>query len=234
MSDPNTDRATPTEATSNGLLPLDTLGRTIKAHIAAGDKSIAKAEEHYTSAGLHLKAAKERVAHTKGLTWSAFVIKNCSIGTRRADELISIADGRTTLAELREKNAISKRDARAARSAGHPAQSSEIGEQEQESKARTKVTKRRAAAERKEEADRERGGFLLAADTAIESAFYNGKVDAEIIALCRSTIAAWTKLLKQLEEKLHIPTSQVNAVVDFILAECLDREQPATPVQHLH
>jgi hypothetical protein len=126
---------------SKSLLPLDTLGGTIKAHIAAGDKAADKAEEHYKAAGIHLGEAKERVAHTKGLTWSAFLIKNCSIGSRRADELISIAEGRTTLAEIREKKNESSRAAHAktrtaakAFSELNSSQSPEIHQQEQQSR----------------------------------------------------------------------------------------------------
>src|ERR1700738_1824428 len=92
------------DRTSGSLLPLDTLGGTIKAHIAAGDKATDKAEEHYKAAGIHLSEAKERVARTKGQTWTAFLTKHCEIGRRRADELISIAEGRTSLVEVRKRN----------------------------------------------------------------------------------------------------------------------------------
>jgi hypothetical protein len=65
--------------TAGSLLPLDTLGGTIKAHIAAGDKATDKAEEHYKAAGIHLSEAKERVARTKNLTWPAYLGKHCRI-----------------------------------------------------------------------------------------------------------------------------------------------------------
>ncbi len=66
-------------------------------HLAAGDKALDKAEEHYKAAGLYLLEAKERVRRTPGLTWSAFVLGKCGMSVRRADELIRFADGRTTL-----------------------------------------------------------------------------------------------------------------------------------------
>ena len=119
---------------SKSLLPLDTLGGTIKAHITAGDKATDKAEEHYKAAGIHLSEAKERVAHTKGLTWTAFLIKNCSIGSRRADELISIADGRTSLADVRERARTSMAASRAKQSAQRCAESSEKTEQKQQNR----------------------------------------------------------------------------------------------------
>jgi hypothetical protein len=96
---------------------------------AAGDK----AEEHYKAAGIHLSEAKERVAHTKGQTWPAFLIKHCQIGLSRADELISIADGRTSLAEVRAKKAKSQASTMARyRAAASGGESSEIIQQEQQ------------------------------------------------------------------------------------------------------
>ena len=118
------------QARSKSLLPLDTLGGTIKAHIAAGDKASDKAEEHYKAAGIHLAEAKERVARTKGLTWSAFVVSNCSISTRTADTYIALAEGRTSVAELRAA-AKSRMATVRANQAERSAQSSEILQQSQ-------------------------------------------------------------------------------------------------------
>ena len=94
---------------TTALIPLDTLGATIRAHIEKGDASIEKAEQHYKSAGLHLAEAKARVKQTPGLTWPRFLLEHCQIRRARADELIMIADGRTTLADLRMKKAESVR-----------------------------------------------------------------------------------------------------------------------------
>jgi hypothetical protein len=96
--------------TDNSLVPIDTLGATIKAHIAAGDKSIGKAEEHYKAAGIYLQDAKKRLAVSREMTWPAFLTAHCSVARSRADELIAIANGKTTLAEVRAGNR--ERDAR--------------------------------------------------------------------------------------------------------------------------
>jgi hypothetical protein len=88
----------------NSLLPLDTLAETIKARIDAGDKAIDKAGDHYLAAGLLLIEAKERVARTPGLTWSAFVFSMCRLQRSRADELIAIANGKITLEQVRAGN----------------------------------------------------------------------------------------------------------------------------------
>ncbi len=68
--------------------------------------------------------------HTRDQTWSAFV-KNCGISVRRADELIEIADGRKTLAQMRERYAESKRHARAQNQAGRPAEARQIPQRNQ-------------------------------------------------------------------------------------------------------
>jgi hypothetical protein len=120
--------------TGTSLLPLSTLAGTIKAHIAAGDKSIGKAEEHYKAAGLHLMEAKDRVKRTANLTWPAFLLGECGIQARRANELIEIADGRKTLTEVREKKAKSQAATMAKyRSGTTGAQSSEKVQRDQSS-----------------------------------------------------------------------------------------------------
>lgn len=86
-------------------LPLETLALTIKAHVQRGDASIEKAEQHYKAAGIHLMEAKERVMRRRDMTWPNFLLQHCSIRRRRADELISIANGSTSLAELRAATA---------------------------------------------------------------------------------------------------------------------------------
>lgn len=83
------------------FLPLDTLGGTIKAHIAAGDKASGKAEEHYKAAGLLLLEAKQRLPlESPGTKWTAYLVGTCRLQTSRAYELIAIAEGRTSVAEV--------------------------------------------------------------------------------------------------------------------------------------
>jgi hypothetical protein len=57
---------------------------------------------------MHLSEAKERLLRTKGKTWPKWVLENCSIGWRRADTYIDLVEGRTSLAEAREKNAANR------------------------------------------------------------------------------------------------------------------------------
>ena len=74
--------------------------KTIKAHIAKGDKATDKAEQHYIAAGQHLKTLKAE--HTGSWSeWEALLRDRVGIGKSRASELMAIADGTKTLAEVR-------------------------------------------------------------------------------------------------------------------------------------
>jgi hypothetical protein len=96
------------------------LVKRIKEHIAKGDQATEKAEhatkkaeEHYKSAGQHLLTLK---AEHKGNTaeWEQLLKEKCGIGKSRAYELIRIANGKTTVEEIRADKAESVRKVRAA------------------------------------------------------------------------------------------------------------------------
>ena len=74
--------------------------RAIKEHIAKGDQAKAKSEQHYISAGQHLKTLKAQHAG-RWAEWEALLKERCGIGKSRASELMRIADGRKTLEEVR-------------------------------------------------------------------------------------------------------------------------------------
>jgi len=99
------------ERKPSSLLPMDTLAATIKARVAKGDKAMSDADGHYLAAGLLLLEAKRRLPlEQPGMKWNAYVIGTCRLGTTRADELIAIAEERTTLKAQREKNRNRQRD----------------------------------------------------------------------------------------------------------------------------
>jgi hypothetical protein len=83
------------------LISIPQVAKAVRALIAKGDKAAEKAEQYYKAAGLHLKELKEN--KPDGVTWEAFVKEECGISRERADELIRIGDGRTTVAEVRKK-----------------------------------------------------------------------------------------------------------------------------------
>jgi hypothetical protein len=99
------------ERRASSLLPMDTLAATIKARIAKGDKATSDADGPYLAAGLLLLEAKRRLPlEQPGMRWTAYLVGTCKIGTTRADELIAIAEERTTVEAQREKNRNRQRD----------------------------------------------------------------------------------------------------------------------------
>jgi hypothetical protein len=85
--------------------------KTIRALISKGDAAADKAEQYYKAAGLSLKKMRaEFKADKQGdETWAQYVKKHCDVGIRRSQELIAIADGRTTLEKVRATKAESAR-----------------------------------------------------------------------------------------------------------------------------
>src|SRR5262249_41286918 len=88
------------------------LVRTIRAHIAAGDRAAEKSEQHYIAAGLHLKELKETHSGTWA-EWEDLLKTKIGIGKSRASELMQIADGRKTVEQVRERAAEGMRQIRA-------------------------------------------------------------------------------------------------------------------------
>ena len=82
--------------------PLDQLGASAHGHYKAGQKAQDRAEQQMLAAGLYLKEAQERIKKRKDINFAQFLLKHCPIGKSRAYEIISIADGRKTLEEVRE------------------------------------------------------------------------------------------------------------------------------------
>src|ERR1700741_1579538 len=80
------------------------LVKTIKAHIAAGDKAAEKSNNHYTAAGQHLKTLKASHGGTWA-EWEALLRDKIGIGKSRASELMAIADGRKTVESARAATA---------------------------------------------------------------------------------------------------------------------------------
>jgi hypothetical protein len=82
----------------------------IKILISKGDHATKKAEQFYISAGLNLKKLKARKPDS--IAWGKFVRDTCGLGQARADELIRIADGKTTVDEVRAATAARMRKSR--------------------------------------------------------------------------------------------------------------------------
>jgi hypothetical protein len=69
--------------------------------IKSSEYALSDAEACYAEAGRFLIEAKARNKET-GENWGDWVFKHCGIKQPRADELIRIGSGRTTVAEVRE------------------------------------------------------------------------------------------------------------------------------------
>jgi hypothetical protein len=74
-----------------------TLTRRINALVEKGDRAAEKAEQFYKAAGIHIKEIKQRQSEN----WETIVRDKCGLGRSRAYELMAIADGKTTLENVR-------------------------------------------------------------------------------------------------------------------------------------
>src|SRR5262249_43993108 len=74
--------------------------KAIRAHIAKGDKTKAKADDPYIAAGRYL--GELRAKHTgTWADWEALVKEKAGIGKSRASELMAIAAGTKTVEQVR-------------------------------------------------------------------------------------------------------------------------------------
>ena len=103
---------------SSGL-QLDQLGSQIKASIRAAEHSEGKALNHFKAAGLYLQEAKRRVeaGEYEGKNFSHYCSRYAQISASRAYELVAIADGTTTIEEVRSRAAEGMKVVRANRAA---------------------------------------------------------------------------------------------------------------------
>ena len=91
------------KATTIRTLPQ--LIETVKALHAKATKAEGKAHDLWITLGIELREAKECNKEFGDLTWSEFAKKHFNFGQSRADELIRIADGRTTVEQVRADTA---------------------------------------------------------------------------------------------------------------------------------
>jgi hypothetical protein len=87
--------------------------RRAKAHLEAGDRATAKGQEHYVSAGQHLRAIKD--LSPDQATFLEKVEAKLGLGKSRTYELLAIADGTKTVEDSNAGAAKRMRDMRARR-----------------------------------------------------------------------------------------------------------------------
>jgi hypothetical protein len=108
----------------SATMAMPVLIRTVKVHIEKGNRAAEKSEQHFIATGLFLKEAKER--KPADITWPDFVRQHFDLGRSRADELIQIADGRTTVELVRSRVERNNHRNRMARSADLIGESSNL------------------------------------------------------------------------------------------------------------
>jgi hypothetical protein len=196
---------------SNSLVPLGTLSGLVKASLAAGDKALDKAEQHYKTAGLYLIEARERLPiEQPGKRFTAYIVGECRLQTSRAYELIAIAEGRLTVEEIRAKKNESSKAAhaktRAAAKSAFPLNSGKTKAEEQ-----TPDPTQDDCDDCNNDSERwERSLSNMAGDAISIRAFWNktfGKeweefdVPSTAVTLAKQAAKEWTELAADLTER---------------------------------
>jgi hypothetical protein len=154
---------------------VDHLTQTVRVLIAKGDKAAAKSEQFYVAAGQHLKTLKTQ---HKGswAEWEDLLKERCGLGKSRASELMRIANGTTTVEQIRSEKAESVRKVRAASPlrSGESREVAVVEQDEPDTKPYPVDDVEESAARRKaeaaeEERDREEARRLFAAVEAAEA-----------------------------------------------------------------
>lgn len=170
--------------------------KTIKALIDKGDHATDKAEQFYKSAGAYLKTLKAR--KPDDIPWYKFVRDKCNLSQQRADELIRITDGQTTLEKVRDDT---KGRMQKLREQKPNPMSCDIGSEPAKTPAK-------AASEKKEEVETYRSAMLIHAESGIVYAeMVNASYQAcpsaltpEIVDSARRAAKAWNVLTTKLGE----------------------------------
>jgi hypothetical protein len=193
------------------------LVRAIKAHIEKGDKAAEKSEQHYITAGQHLKTLKAQMP--QGIKWEQYLEDHgLTIGRRGADELIQIADGRTTIEKVRADKAESVAKSRAALAL----RSAEDADEPQASAEAMKV---KFAETEKEDSFLDDDGDFAPVDPAADDACrirgflyraqqstFAAEADelkglvctSEMVEAARKVITAWTALLQEMNRRAPV------------------------------
>jgi hypothetical protein len=86
----------------------------LKEHLKVAGAAQEMADEHWLASGRILKRLKQM--KPEGVTWEAYVRREADLSQQRADELIRIAEGRTTVDKVREGKRQSVKKSRASKS----------------------------------------------------------------------------------------------------------------------
>jgi hypothetical protein len=202
-------------AKATALVPLGTLSGLVKASIAAGDKALDKAEQHYKSAGLYLIEARERLPiEEPGKRFTAYIVGECRMKPSRAYELIAIAEGRLTLEEIRAKKNESSKAAhaktRAAAKSGFPLNSGKPQQQQAKRFAHSEPTENDCDDCNNDSERWERSLGNVAGDAISLCSFWtrefgeeweNFEVPSTAVTLAKQAAKAWAELAANLTKR---------------------------------
>ena len=106
-------------------------------HYKEGKKAVEAAEEHYKAAGKHIAECKKLFKRETNLTWAQFCKEKFDLTAQRANQLIALSDGRTTLQKMRQDNKDAARRHRLRKSKlrnfNPPPQPEDVGEDPKDS-----------------------------------------------------------------------------------------------------
>lgn len=168
---------------------VDQLGKKANAAIRTGDRFTSNAGKHYFQAGKFLVQAKAKVEHGNWLPY----LKKHNIAERTAQEYMALAEGKTTIEEVRaEKNERSKKS---------QAKAALINADSKQDEAKPVKAKAVKADKPQENAsEKRRRTFLKHLDDVLRYAkeIPFDEVDDEIINLVCDAAKAWTDLHNEL------------------------------------
>jgi hypothetical protein len=194
----------------------------IKGHLEAADKCFADAQKckaegvkliedgkrkemeaekiHEVGVNRQIEAgkalAKLKAEKPEGKEWGAYVKEHFGLGKSRANELIRIAAGKTTVAETLEGKAKSKAKSRAKRRPLHKDGSGrrQYPKDDPEPHKEAHISG--------DDLENYRTSFLLRADHCITSAVYSGPVLSDLPPIARQVADAWNSLAETMERVL--------------------------------
>lgn len=178
------------------LETVDTLQSLIdhaNAHLDKGEQSSGKSEEHYIAAGKYIAQCKGRYKSESNLTWGEFCLEHFKFTRKRAQQLMMIGDGRTTIWRAREAN---NKSARRIRAENRKTRGKRVSPPDTEDECPECATPEEA----------ERLGFLNAARISKANAYYHDLTDAvidqEMVSAAQEAASAWTKRAAELTRRL--------------------------------
>jgi hypothetical protein len=225
------------------------LVKAIRAHVAKGDSATDKAEQHYVSAGLHLKTLKEQ-HRGNWAEWEVLLKDKVGIGKSRASELMQIADGKKTVEQVRSATAkrVAKHSAEISPLAnGENSLPAPLQHQAASVDADVDLTQQAAnlyvavgelteslglegpmipGAPEKLTSDLPAGSALAGiaafrrkAAKAAELAEYSGVVNSDVVRAASDAALAWADLLVMVSGKLRPPAGWLRGITDRLTAK---------------